>query len=131
MNVQSVAVTGGNGALGRAVVQDLTGCARVRAIDIKPGAAGVRSRYADILEPEALLMALEGHDAVVHIAAMLQPGDPPKQMFQTNVLGTWNLLHTAEALRIRKVVLISSECASGIININRMPQVCLTSEVLK
>jgi UDP-glucose 4-epimerase len=124
MSVQSVAVTGGNGGLGRAVVEDLAGCAQITAIDIKPGAPGVRSRYADILQPEALTAAMAGHEAVVHVAAMLQPQAPSDRMFRTNVIGTWNVLRAAEALGIRKVVIISSECASGIINIDRTPQIC-------
>ena len=124
MDYRSVAVTGGNGALGQAIVQDLTGRVDVTSVDITPGRPGVRSRYADILAPKTLVQALAGHEAIVHVAALLLPTDPEDRMFAVNVNGTWNVLRAAEDLGIRKVVLISSECASGIINIQRMRQPC-------
>ena len=124
MQYRSIAVTGGNGGLGQAIVDDLSQNARVTSIDVTPGRPGVRSRYADILSPLALREALDGHDAVVHVAALLLPSDPEDRMFNVNVVGAWNLLMAAEDLGIRKVVLISSECASGVINIQRMAQPC-------
>ncbi|MBL26221.1 MAG: hypothetical protein CMM50_01540 [Rhodospirillaceae bacterium] len=122
MPFSSVAVTGGNGRLGQAVVAELARVADVTSIDITPGRPGVRSRYADLRSREGLRHALEGHEAVVHAAALLLPEDPSDRMFEINVLGTWNLLHTAREVGIRKVVLISSETASGVINITHVPQ---------
>lgn len=124
MQFGSIAVTGGNGGLGQAIINNLSAHARVTSLDITPGQPGVRSRYADVLSKPVLKEALEGHDAIVHVAALLLPTDPEESMFNTNVVGTWNVLKTAEELGIQKVVLISSECASGIINIQRMEQSC-------
>jgi UDP-glucose 4-epimerase len=123
MKIRSIAVTGGNGGLGHAVVKDLSRTADVTALDIRPGAPGVNSRYCDVSHLQSLMAALQGHDAVVHAAGMLQPDDPPEEMFRINVMGAWNVLHAAQELGIGKVVLISSECASGIINISRVRQV--------
>jgi len=122
MLYKSIAVTGGNGSLGRAIVEDLSVDAKVTSVDVMPGRPGVRSRYADVLCMKALGEALSGHDAIVHVSALLLPEDPQDKMFQVNVVGTWNVLQVAEQLGIRKVVIMSSECSSGIININRMPQ---------
>src|SRR5690606_26581685 len=82
---------------------------------------GVVSRYTDITSLESLRYALKGHEAVVHVAALLQPEDPDDRMFEVNVAGTWNVLQAASELGIRKIVIISSETASGIINITRVP----------
>lgn len=122
MRQQSIAVTGGNGVLGNAIVRDLSLDAKVTSLDITPGQPGVHSRYTDILAMDSLRTALAGHDAIVHVAALLLPGDSQEKMFNVNVVGTWNLLQVAEELAIRKVVLLSSECSSGIININGMRQ---------
>lgn len=121
MKAQRIAVTGGNGMLGHAVVRDLMADREVTSLDITPGRPGVRSRYVDIMAPDNLLSALEGHDAIVHIAALLLPSDPQDRLFRVNVIGTWNVLEAARKLGIGKVVIMSSECASGIINVYREP----------
>jgi UDP-glucose 4-epimerase len=118
---RSLAVTGGNGQLGRAVVEELSDGPRITSLDVAPGRAGVLSRYADVTSLESLRHAMEGCDAVIHIAALLQPHDAEDRMFSVNVTGTWNVLQAAGELGIRKVVIISSETASGIINITRVP----------
>jgi nucleoside-diphosphate-sugar epimerase len=118
---RKIAVTGGNGVLGTYVVDDLSRDAAVTSLDLLPGRPGVRSRYVDVMNPPGLRRALEGHDAVVHLAALLTPDHPEERILSINVQGTWNVLHAAAALGIRKVVLLSSECATGIINISRLP----------
>ncbi len=121
MRFDSVAVTGGNGALGQQVVQDLSHYTRVTSLDIVPGPEDVRTRYADILSLDSLREALTGQDAVVHLAALLLPEDPQDKLFHVNVMGTWNVLRAASDLGIKKVVILSSECSSGIINISQSP----------
>jgi len=113
-----IAVTGGNGKLGRTIVSDLSKSAEVCSLDLVPGPSGVKSRYVDILSLENMQDAFQRQDVVVHIAALLQPDDPIDKLFQVNVVGTWNVLEAAREANVRKVVLISSECASGIINIS-------------
>ena len=121
MTPQRIAVTGGNGMVGHAIVTDLMADREVTALDITQGRPGVRARHADIMSPDDLRSALESHDAIVHLAAMLQPTDPEDRLFRVNTLGTWNVLEAARELGISKFVLISSECASGIINVYRRP----------
>jgi nucleoside-diphosphate-sugar epimerase len=117
---QRVAVTGGNGALGRFVVDDLSRDASVTSLDLLPGRQGVRSRYVDVMNLPGLRRALEGHDAVVHLAALLTADHSEERILSINVQGTWNVLSAVADLGIQKVVLLSSECATGIINISRM-----------
>ena len=121
MTLQRIAVTGGNGMLGHAIVTDLMADREVTSLDITPGRPGVRSRYVDIMSLDNLRNALEGQDAIVHVAALLQPTEPEHRLFRVNTLGTWNVFEAARDLGIRKIVIMSSECSSGIINVYRQP----------
>lgn len=121
MTLQRIAVTGGNGMLGHAIVTDLMADREVTSLDITPGRPGVRSRYVDIMSLDNLRNALEGQDAIVHVAALLQPTEPEHRLFRVNTLGTWNVFEAAHDLGIRKIVIMSSECSSGIINVYRQP----------
>ena len=121
MTLQRIAVTGGNGMLGHAIVSDLMEDREVTSLDITPGRPGVRSRYVDIMSLDNLRNALEGQDAIVHVAALLQPTEPEHRLFRVNTLGTWNVFEAARDLGISKIVIMSSECSSGIINVYRQP----------
>jgi len=120
MKFGSIAVTGANGLLGREVLQALSKDADVVSLDIAPGQPDVRSRYIDVTSFESLRHGLDGHDAVVHMAALLYT---PNQghLFAVNVVGTWNVLQAARDVGIRKVVLLSSECATGVLRITQGP----------
>jgi len=122
MRFGNVAVTGGNGALGKLVVGDLMRHAEVTALDLRPGPRSIRSRYLDILSFEAVLDALKGHDAAVHLAALLTLEHSEERIFSVNVQGTWNLLEAAHRLGIRRVVLLSSETTTGVITVRRVPR---------
>lgn len=124
MTYGSIAVTGGNGRLGREIVQDLSALGATTSIDVRAGPAGANWRQADVLSPDELRNALKGHDAIVHAAALLQPADPLAKLFEVNVVGTWNVLHIAAELGIGRIVVLSSECSSGIINISGGRQAC-------
>jgi nucleoside-diphosphate-sugar epimerase len=61
------------------------------------------------------MRVMEGHDAVIHLAAIPSPRNAaPEVVFGTNVQGTWNVLQAAYESGIGKVVLCSSECATGL-----------------
>lgn len=117
MRFEKIAVTGGNGALGQFVARDLGQDALVTCLDLKAGPKGVRSRFADVTSLTQLMEAMSGHDAVVHLAALLTIDHSEEQILTVNTVGTWNVLEAALRLGIRRVVLLSSECSSGIITI--------------
>ena len=122
MPFSTVAITGGSGAVGRTIAQSLADSVDVTSVDVVPAPKSLRWREADVTCADAVRSALEGHDAIVHLAALLQPEDPEEEMIRVNVLGTWNVLHAARELGIRRVVMVSSETVSGVVNITNVPQ---------
>ena len=120
MKLGSVAVTGGNGMVGCEVTRELSQHADVRSLDIAPSQAGTQFRYVDVLSFESLRNALNGCDAVVHLAA-LQIFPQEERIFEVNVVGTWNVLQAAREADIHKVVLVSSECATGVLSLTDSP----------
>jgi nucleoside-diphosphate-sugar epimerase len=116
-----VLVTGGSGLLGQFVVDELRNRCDVSVLDIKPPSQEVDYRETDILDLAAVSATVAGHDAVIHLAGIDDGNDFPDQdYFRTNVQGTWNLLHAAEAAGIHKVVVASSTATYGV-GRDRMP----------
>lgn len=111
-----VAVTGGNGRLGRHVVAELRPHTELTVVDIAGEApAGLRFVTADALDVEALARAFAGQDAVVHLAAIPNPRTaPPEVTFRTNVEGTWTVLRAAQEAGVRRVVVASSDSVLGL-----------------
>jgi UDP-glucose 4-epimerase len=113
---RTILVTGGCGHLGTAVMRELGKRSRPVAFDLKPPAnAETPFIQGSVLALPDLEAAMRGVDAVVHVAAIPNPRDrPPEVVFETNVRGTWNTFHAAARAGIKKAVLISSECATGL-----------------
>lgn len=57
--------------------------------------------------------ALEGCDAVVHVAAHVRDWGEYETFYKTNVIGTRNLLNAAKCCGIRRVILMSSNAVLG------------------
>jgi UDP-glucose 4-epimerase len=116
MKTPTVLVTGGSGHLGAAVMRELGKSRPAVAFDVKPPAdAAVPYIAGNVLDLAELATAMRGVEAVVHVAAIPNPRDrPPEIVFDTNVRGSWNVFHAAAQAGVRRVVLISSECATGL-----------------
>jgi UDP-glucose 4-epimerase len=114
---KNIAITGANGLLGREAVRLLSETTQVTPIDIAPNNCNHSYHHADVSSIDALRSAFEGVDAVVHLAA-LQLNTPEEKIYGLNTIGTWNVLQVAKELKIKKVVLVSSECATGIITLS-------------
>jgi nucleoside-diphosphate-sugar epimerase len=117
MGAERVLVTGAAGSLGREVCAELSKAGkRVLGFDQQApgGAAGPTDAWerGDIRDAHHLLrLCLERRiDTIVHLAAVLAPvaDRDPSTGFSVNVGGTLNVLETARALNLRKVVWASS-----------------------
>src|SRR5580698_92227 len=68
----------------------------------------------DLRQPESLRSALEGCDALVHVAADYRLWVPdPAEMYKANVEGTRSLLRLAREAGVRRVVYTSSVATMG------------------
>ena len=115
--METVAVTGGSGLLGRAVLQELrTHGWRTSNFDAieDSGLADTFTR-GNILDQEAVDRWLPGHDALIHLAAIPAPGIASDDwLTMVNVVGTARVLRAAARQGIRRIVLASSVSALGL-----------------
>jgi dihydroflavonol-4-reductase len=90
----------------RILVRKSSNLANLEGIDL-----GTRSEtvVGDLLEPESLRSAIQGCDAVVHVAADYRLWIPdPKTMYRANVDGTRELLCLAREAGVKRFVYTSS-----------------------
>ena len=115
----TVAVTGGSGFIGSNVVDALIDSGRtVRVIDtVEPHRPDVEwLPDADILDVESLLPAVEGTEAVFHLAAMADVNDiyaDPARAVALNVQGTVNVLEAGRRTGAGRTVLASTVWVYG------------------
>ena len=112
---QRVAVTGGNGRLGRHVVRHLARACDVAVLDLQSHGRVTGVIACDVRDIDAVRNALRGCHAVVHLAA-LDDGvvEEEEAYIDVNLRGTWNVLQASEELGIGRVVIASSVAAVGI-----------------
>lgn len=112
--MNSFAVTGSSGRIGRAIHHLLAKQHDVIGIDRSPASA--THVIADICDQDALKKAFEGCRCVFHVAALHSPhvGVLPEEEFERiNVTGTEAVLRSAEQLGVSQVVLTSTTALYG------------------
>jgi len=119
-----VVVTGGSGKAGRAVVRDLVGHGHdvlnvdlVRSPDpVAPGLLADLTDYGETVE------ALQGADAVVHLAAIPAPGIyGEEKTFRVDITSTYNVFSAAALHKMKRIVWASSETTLGLPFDNPVP----------
>jgi len=108
-----VLVTGGNGFLGSAIVAELKRRGhRVSSASRRPSAAlerlGVRTLTCDLRNAEHVERAVEGHEAVVHAAALTGIHGRRTDFVRTNVEGTRAVLSACRAHAVERLGYTSS-----------------------
>ena len=118
-----VAVTGGSGKAGRAIVRDLLehgyevlNVDRVPSPDpIAPFLPADLTDLGQTLEALSNAEVVPGIEAVVHLAAIPAPDKgTPDQVFRTNILSTSTVFSSAVRLGFKRVVWASSETTLGL-----------------
>lgn len=116
-----IAITGGNGRLGQALIKRLLeqGGYQIRSLDrttIPPEKRlpGVQYINIDLTFLDTLLEPLWGCQAIAHLAAYTGPfGQPPGEVYINNTTASYNVLWAAATLGIQKICLASSVNALG------------------
>lgn len=118
--MKRIVVTGGSGRLGRLAVDELLRHGfEVLAVDrarwegpVSPGP--YRFLNVELTDPAAVLEALRGADAVLHLGAIPGPGSHPgATIFRENVASTFAVVEAAAALGVPRLVFASSVFALG------------------
>ena len=83
------------------------------AREFREQGADVRDERIDLLDPPALERAVEGCDAVLHVAALYSYDAPPEEIEGVNVQGTRNLLEAAARKGVRRFLFTSTAGTCG------------------
>ncbi|MEX1125724.1 MAG: NAD-dependent epimerase/dehydratase family protein [Acidimicrobiia bacterium] len=116
-----VAVTGGSGVVGMAVVRHLVdaghevrGLARTRAASDKIAGLGAEPVAGDVLDTESLAGLVSGMDRVFHIAGVNEMcSADPGHMDRVNIVGTINVRDACRAAGVNRLIHTSSAVAIG------------------
>ncbi|MFC1526583.1 NAD-dependent epimerase/dehydratase family protein [Candidatus Latescibacterota bacterium] len=111
-----IAVTGGSGAIGQIVCDELTGSGhQVVSLDRAPSPTEVEFRQVDLTSLEATRQALKGCDQVVHLAAIPDPfgGDSLEEVIGNNTVSSYVVFEAARLEQIPRVVYGCSESSTG------------------
>lgn len=111
-----IAVTGAHGKVGQAVINDLlNNDYEVRAITHSHwNECPVDQVSADITNYEQVYDALDGCQAVIHLAAIPSPRkNADTLVIHTNVIGNYNIMLAAGNQGIKHIAAASSDCAFG------------------
>ncbi len=119
MSLGNVLVTGGSGFIGSHLVElALENSRNVTVVDLQPESTpDARHVIVDISDRDNLFAKLpETIDTIFHLAArtsVLQSIKDPQGVFNTNVIGTHNILELARASGTRRVLLASTNAVVG------------------
>jgi hypothetical protein len=109
-----ILITGATGAVGRGVLPFLEKHFELRLLALDAAGDDPRWIRADILDRPALARAMNGVDAVLHLAVATGHSGTFEDeafndlRFDVNVKGTYHVFEAARRLRVRRVVLVSS-----------------------
>src|SRR5215212_8915387 len=111
-----VAVTGGNGHIGRAIVEELLSHGAQVVVGDRQLTTGLPApaRLIDLEDLGQVVSLLDGCDAVVHAAAIPRPGGCSDHvLFRTNMMTLFNVLESCRLLGIKRFVWTSSMSVLG------------------
>jgi uronate dehydrogenase len=113
MDMKRVLLTGAAGSIGTAMRNCLGSKYHFRCLDIKPIEDEEDVVIADFLDFDALFNAMQGMDAVIHLAT--NPGFDSKweDVYSNGIAGTYNVFEAARTAGIKKVIYASTTAVLG------------------
>ncbi len=132
-NDKTILITGGTGSFGKQYVKTILERYKPRRLIIysrdelkqfemqqEYGATCMRYFIGDVRDRDRMMLAMRGVDFVIHAAALKQvPAAEynPMECIKTNVQGADNVIHTALANDVEKVIALSTDKAANPINL--------------
>jgi uronate dehydrogenase len=113
MNMKKVLLTGAAGSIGTAMRNCLGSKYHFRCLDIKPIEDEEDVVVANILDFDALLNAMQGMEAIIHLAT--NPGFDRtwEDVYSNGIAGTYNVFEAARKAGIKKVIYASTTAVLG------------------
>lgn len=118
-----ILVTGATGAVGPRVVTSLFDAGyQIRTLSVDPPQINmwpdsVENKKGDVTNPDDVQSAMQGVDAVIHLAALLHLFNPPSSLRgmyeRVNVNGTATVVRAAAETRVRRIVFFSTIAVYG------------------
>lgn len=106
---QRILVTGSAGAIGRMIAPALRRAGHfVRGFDRVPESVTSECRVGELTDPEAVGRAVEGCDAVIHLAAYPNAADFLGVLLEPNVVGLCRVIEAVERAGVPRLVLAST-----------------------
>lgn len=106
---QRVLVTGARGAVGSAAAQELRRRGHfVRGFDLRPMDNVDEAHLGDLANRAAVETAVEGMDAVVHLAATPDAADFLTMLLQPNIVGVYQVFEAAKKHGVQRLVYAST-----------------------
>lgn len=104
-----VLVTGSSGRIGQAVVKELLARGHpVRGFDRVPTPGLADMIVGDLIDPRAVIRAMQGAHCLIHLAATPDDDDFLTQLVPNNIIGVYHVLEAARAAKVQRLILASS-----------------------
>jgi NAD+ dependent glucose-6-phosphate dehydrogenase len=116
-----VLITGSNGLIGRTLIDAWRQRGTYHPVGLARSEGPHTDILADITDLDALVAAMVGIDAVVHLAATSAVESPWEAVRDSNLIGTYNVFEAARLAGVGKVVFASSNHAVGTFETTHRP----------
>jgi nucleoside-diphosphate-sugar epimerase len=113
-----IAITGSAGTIGAPLCADLARDHDLVRIDLHEADV-----IADVRDAQAMVRALQGCEAVVHLAGVVAVHTAWEDVYGTDIGGTYNVFEAARLNGVKKLVFASSNHAVGMNEVDNAPRI--------
>lgn len=113
-----IAVTGSNGTIGTRLCADLAKDYELVRIDLQNADVN-----ADVRDFEAMLRALQNCETVIHLAGVVAVEADWRDVYGTNIGGTYNVYEAARRNGTRRIIFASSNHCVGMHEVQNAPAI--------